>query len=236
MAQVNALTVVFLCISSSALTYLGMEYMVRHRPPSTVVVPSVVGLSVDQARRLTDNAGLLLTLDGERAPEGEPVTPGNVLEQKPLGGSRVHGGESVHATLALAVQSFKVPQVVDQPLASARQALEQAGLKVGSVTEVASEKGQPGNVTESRPPAGADVKKGATVDLTVAKAGEIVVPKLRGMRPAGARTALEKVGLVLGEKSKGVDDNAEDGVILRQNPAAGTNVARGSKVDITVNQ
>ena len=53
---------------------------------------------------------------------------------------------------------------------------------------------------------------------------------------AAARAALEQVGLLLGDVRKGSDDNAADGVVLRQSPAAGTAVPKGQKVDIVINE
>ncbi len=47
---------------------------------------------------------------------------------------------------------------------------------------------------------------------------------------------LETAGLVLGDVRKTSDDNAADGVVLRQSPPAGTAVPKGQKVDIVINE
>jgi len=62
------------------------------------------------------------------------------------------------------------------------------------------------------------------------------VPSVRGKSAGGARAALEQAGLLLGDVRKGSDDNAADGVVLRQNPPAGTAVPKGQKVDIVINE
>jgi serine/threonine-protein kinase len=204
--------------------------------PAPTDVPSLVGLNVEQARKLGDAANLLLRFEGERVPDNDQLPPGTVLEQKPLGGSRVRSGDIIIATLAAAPQKVKVPLIIEQPLDSARQALEEAGLKLGRVTEIVSTTAPPGQVVESRPAAGSELRKGDAVHLSVTKASEVLVPNVRGMSAAAAKTALEKAGLSLGERRFGVDDNAADNVIIRQNPVAGGHLAPGGKVDIVVNQ
>jgi serine/threonine-protein kinase len=223
-------------IGSSVVTSAAMYLVLGGTMPAPTDVPTLVGLSIEQARKLSDNANLLLRFEGERVPEGAEVPPGTVIEQKPLGGSRVRSGEVIVATLASAVQRTRVPVLMEQPLEAAQRSLEEAGLKPGKITETQSQTIPPGQIVETRPPAGAEVRKGETVSLVVSKGAEVTVPNLRGMLPAAARAALEKAGLQLGERRTGVDDNAADSVILRQNPPPGSAAQRGSKVDIVVNQ
>jgi serine/threonine-protein kinase len=60
-----------------------------------------------------------------------------------------------------------VPDVVGMTSEGARNALEQAGLTVGTVTETASDDGPEGTVIEQTPEAGAEVDEGSVVDLRV---------------------------------------------------------------------
>lgn len=235
MRRFSAAAVIALCIASSALAALVALAVASSGHGSPTDVPSLVGLSVEQARKLTDAASLLLVFDSERVPDSDQIPPGTVIEQRPLGGSRLHSGESVHATLSIAPQKTHVPVLMDSSLEAAKKSLEEAGLRLGKVQEATSPTVAAGQVIESRPPAGAEVRKGETVHLTVSKGGELVVPNLRGMSAGGARATLDRAGLQLGSTRVAVDDNAADGVVLRQSPPAGTQVQRGAKVDIVVN-
>lgn len=177
-------TLVLLCVVTTALTYLVMHVVVAPRlAASAVEVPVLVGMMPEQARALTDARGLLLVLDGEK-PLAEDVRlpPGALCEQAPLGGSRLHVGEKVHGFVGRV-----------QPVEH---------VQVGPVVQVE----------------------------------QVAVPDLRGKSPSVAGKLLEQAGLVLGSKRTGVDDNAADGVVLRQSPAAGAQVSRGDKVDIVVNE
>lgn len=236
--MLNQVTSVLLCIAATATTYLGMHFLVGprlagHAP--TAEVPAVAGLTVEQARAQLDPRGLLLVLDGER--ETERVPAGALFEQRPLGGSRLHTGEQVHALVALAPRKVPVPALLGQSVEAARRTLEELGLKAGAVTQVASATVAAGLIEKTQPPPGAEARPGAAVDLIVSRGLEqTTVPSLRGRSAGTAKQLLEQAGLVLGERKKGVDDDAADGVVIRQTPAAGTEVAKGQKVDIVVNE
>ncbi len=226
-----------LSIVMSATTVVVMHmYVTPKLPVVTVEVPQVSGLTTDQARAITEPLGLLLVLDGEKIPDGDKVQTGTLFDQRPLKGSRLtHGGE-VHAYVAIPPQLATVPALVGQVVTAAEQQLQVAGLRLGSVTEEISATIPPGQVISTRPAAGEKLRKSEPVSLVVSKAqDQIDVPSLRGRSLGSARQALEQLGLLLGDVRKGTDDNAADGAVLRQSPAAGTKVAKGQKVDLVIN-
>ncbi len=100
------LTVV-LSAAVTAATYLAMHFLVEpHLPVHAVDVPSLTGLTPEQARGLLEPRGLLLILDEERP--DEHVAPGTCIDQRPMAGSRLRRGEDVHAALALAGGSCRM--------------------------------------------------------------------------------------------------------------------------------
>lgn len=234
MTKYSAATVVLLCIASSVVTLLTVNALGPGQS-APADVPSVVGLTIEQARKLTDAAGLLLILDQDRVPESDQIPPGTVLDQKPLGGSRMRAGDAIHATLAAAPVRTRVPALIDQNLEAARHSLEEAGLRLGKVTETASPTLPPGQVIESRPGPGTELRKGDVVHVTLSKGSDSVVPSLRGMSAGAAKAAIERAGFSVGAVRVGEDDNAADGVVLRQTPAPGTQAQKGQKIDIVVN-
>lgn len=221
----------------TAATYLGMHQFVGPSLAGPLIdVPQLVGLLPEQARGLTEPVGLALIIDGQKEPDSDKVAAGTVFDQRPLHGSRLRRGAEVHATLALPISKIAVPALAGQLLPAAQKSLLDAGLKPGAVTEVVNPQVAPGAVIGTEPPAGTQLRKGETVSLQVAKGNEMVaVPSLRGRSQGSARAALEAAGLVLGDVRKGSDDNAADGAVLRQDPSPGTQVSKGQKVNITVN-
>lgn len=227
-------------ILATAVTYVVMhQYVGPGLSQPLVDVPPLIGLLPEQARGLTEPTGLSLIIDGQRESDNDKIAVGSIFEQRPLNGSRLHRGAEVHATLAAPVSKFPVPALSGQQLAAAQKAIVDAGFKAGAVTEVPIPAGSPavpGTILTSDPPAGTQLRRGETVSLQVAKGSEqVAVPSLRGRSVGSARAALEAVGLVLGDVGKGSDDNAGDGAVLRQNPSAGTQLAKGQKVNIVIN-
>src|SRR6185312_12995317 len=83
----NAFVTIVLAIGFTTATYLGMHFVVLpHLPVHAVDVPSLAGLTPDQARGLLEPRGLLLILDEERP--DERAAPGTLIDQRPLAGSR----------------------------------------------------------------------------------------------------------------------------------------------------
>ena len=66
------------------------------------------------------------------------------------------------------------------------------------------------------------------------KTGNVAVPDLVGMTEERAKKALDEAGLVVGDVTKQKTDAAAPGVVLAQEPAAGSEVADGSAVDVEV--
>ncbi len=231
-------TSIVLSIVATAGTYLVMHtYVGPHLSAATTEVPQVVGLTTEQGRALTEPLGLLLVLDGEKESDSDRITPGSLFDQRPLKGSRILRGGEVHALVATAPQLVPVPALAGQPVEAARRQLQQAGLRPGNVTELPSPTVALGMVIATVPATGEKLRRGEPVELQVSKGGEqIAVPSVRGKSAGGARAALEQVGLLLGDVRKGSDDNAADGVVLRQSPSAGTAVPKGQKVDIVINE
>lgn len=65
---------------------------------------------------------------------------------------------------------------------------------------------------------------------------QVTVPSLIYASPGGAKKRLLKVGLKLGRRHTISDEDKRSGVVLRQKPRPGLQVARGSIVDIWVNE
>ncbi|MDP3274757.1 MAG: PASTA domain-containing protein [Deltaproteobacteria bacterium] len=71
---------------------------------------------------------------------------------------------------------------------------------------------------------------------TAGASGELIaVPSVVRLHVGEARARLDLAGLILRNQRRGYDTDIAPGRILRQSPASGTRVARGSGVDIVVN-
>jgi serine/threonine-protein kinase len=219
----------------TAATYVAMHYLVAPRlPVNAVDVPPLAGLSVEQGRGLLEPRGLLLVLDGERV--DDRVAPGTLTEQHPLGGSRLRRGDEVHASLARAGALPTVPKLAGLTVEAAHGALEQARLRAGKATEAPSDSTPRGQVITSAPAAGVELKPDSLVDLTVSSGPATQpVPSVVGKRLSAAKGLLQKAGFAVGGTRYGSNDDYDQGVVIGQNPPAGSQASPGVKIDLVIN-
>jgi serine/threonine-protein kinase len=227
-------TIVVSALVSVAM-YLLMHFVVAQRlPVNAVEVPPLVGLSPEQARGLLEPRGLLLVIDGERPDRA--VAPGTLSEQRPLGGSRLRHGDEVHAQLARAMGAAKVPAVLGMQPDPARAALADAHLKVSKTTEAPSDTVPRGTLIGTQPPAGTELKPDDAVELIVSGGpSTAAVPKVVGKRLSSAKDVLTKAGFAVGSTRYGSNDDFDQGIVISQNPPAGSQASPGVKVDLVIN-
>ena len=144
---------------------------------------------------------------------------------------------SVNKDTAEVVQEemVPVPELVDMPRNDAVRELEHLGFEV-SVTEEPSPEIKRGNVISTNPAAGSELKRGTQITLTVSTGKEMTdVPDVTNLTAEEAIEELKKAGLELNPNvRRESSDNIEEGVITSQQPAGGTQIAKGSRIAITV--
>ncbi|HEX8123512.1 MAG TPA: Stk1 family PASTA domain-containing Ser/Thr kinase [Solirubrobacteraceae bacterium] len=199
--------------------------------PGLAGVPSVEGLTRKQARKRLTDAGFRVR---ERREPSDDVAEGKIVEAAPASGSQVEVGSVVTIVVSTGPERVKVPGVVDSEVDEARAQLERLGLEV-VVQREETDDAEPDTVIGQTPEGGSEVEKGSTVTLTVAKEVEKVgVPGVGGLDQAAAAEKLSGAGLEVDIQEEPVDVRSDDGKVLAQDPAAGRQVERGSRVTITV--
>jgi serine/threonine-protein kinase len=128
-------------------------------------VPSLVGLSLDEARQALREANLEVG-DTTPVPSDEPRN--TVTKVSPKEGETVPTGSKVD--LRYASGQNKVPDVVGKDEGTARSMLEQAGFTVPDATEKESADQPAGTVLSLSPTGGETSRLGSTVTLVVAAA------------------------------------------------------------------
>jgi eukaryotic-like serine/threonine-protein kinase len=191
---------------------------------AAVTVPTVVGLKQNVAVERLNERDLVPRISTK--PSTSPA--GIVTAQDPVGGTQVGRRSPVTITVS-GSQMTKVPNVVGVSTTVAVKRLRTNGLAASTVS-VASSKPS-GTVLAQNPKAGASVSKGSTVAIRVSK-GSTTVPNVVGQDQSGARAVLRGAGLVAAIFA--VPNAQPKGTVVAQHPAAGSKVARGSKVRINV--
>lgn len=130
-----------------------------------------------------------------------------------------------------------VPGVTGKPVDEARGLLENRKLRINEIRYQHSSDVKPGTVMSQLPYAGATVKEGRRVYLTVSKGVEVVtVPNLIGMSMRDARLTLARAGLQLGSVTSVTDDNVPVDGVAWQSPVAGSTVSADAPVSIGVSR
>ena len=195
---------------------------------SDVAVPDVVGQTETDANAAITAAGLVS--GASQAPD-DTVPADSVISQDPAAGATVPTGSTVNIVVSTGPDTtpVAVPDVVGQPEGDAQKTLEDAGFTVTS-TEEASADVEIGLVISTNPSAGTEVAPGTAVAMVVSSGqGEVVVPDLLGMDSAEATAAAEAAGLTI-SVVEDPENPDPDGVVVKQDPAAGTTVDGGSEV------
>jgi beta-lactam-binding protein with PASTA domain len=191
-------------------------------------VPDVVGQTEADANAAITSAGLVA--GASQAPD-DTVPAGSVISQDPAAGTTVPTGSTVNIVVSTGpdTSTVPVPDVTGQPEGDAQATLEGEGFVVTS-TQQASPDVEIGLVISTNPSTGTEVAQGTTVEMIVSSGpGEVIVPDLLGMDTAEATAAAEAAGLTI-SVVEDPDNPDPDGVVVKQDPAAGTTVDGGSEV------
>ena len=134
-------------------------------------------------------------------------------------------------------KNVKVPTLIGCNQKEAEHVLENEGLILGEVHEIADDSKPIGYVVKQSPVEGYGLKRGASVDIWISIGGKMVsVPDVTSQgRIDMAKYQIETAGLIFtqsGEKSNVV----AEGKIIRQKPAGGEMVAEGTEVVVFVSE
>jgi serine/threonine-protein kinase len=196
--------------------------------PGEAVVPQVNGLPRAQAEAALRAAGFKVAVTEAFSAD---VPKGRVISSSPPESTTTERGTTVRLTVSKGAQPVAVPDVVGDTVEQARGTLEGDGFKVSTEDDTQST-ADPGTVTAQSPKAGEKLAKGDTVTLKVAKGVE--VPDVVDLDQAEAEAQLRAAGLEVRVVDVAVDSEAQNGVVVRQNPAAGSKRPRGATVTIRV--
>jgi len=198
--------------------------------PGTVRVPSVQGYATALAIRQLEKRGLEATV--ERRPS-ESIDSGHAIRTVPGAGEEVEKGERVTLFISSGPERVTVPDVTGLSRDSAEAELTDAGF-TPLVQEQESQEPED-EVISQDPAAGVDLERGATVTITVSTGIETVdVPNVLGLGPGDAGRLIRAEGLNPIQREQDVTDPAQDGKVIDQRPAAGTELEEGQPVVIII--
>jgi beta-lactam-binding protein with PASTA domain len=199
--------------------------------PGTVRVPSVENLSQAAAIQALKRAGDIKANVNQRP--SSSVDKGFAIRTIPRAGQTVDRGDRIELIVSSGPARVEVPDVTGLTRDSAEQLLTDKGFEP-AVEEAESEKPEDEVISQS-PVAGTQVDKGSRVTITVSKGIETVnVPNVEGFTRRDAAAQVRAAGLVPTVREQDVTDPAQDGVVIQERPAGGTELQKGKPVVLVV--
>jgi serine/threonine-protein kinase len=197
-----------------------------------VEVPGVVGLSRAAAVRALEAEGFEAAVQEEFS---DRVAEGFVSRQAPTSGTRLREGATVDIWVSKGSQKAPaLPSFTGWTATAVDDWLAKYDLKGDRRTgrSAAVEEGQ---VFRQDPVAGTELDRGDTVSYWVSRGKpQAEVPDLVNRTQADAEIALAEAGLNLGSVTPEASATVPAGSVVRQDPAAGEQVDKGSSVNIVV--
>jgi membrane peptidoglycan carboxypeptidase len=131
-------------------------------------------------------------------------------------------------------ETSRVPDVVGMTADEAIATLQAAGYRA-TLRQVDSEETK-GTVIAQAPDGGATAELGVAVllDVSTGVTPTTEIPRVIRLTSADARATLEDAGFVVRVETRPVSDPKDDGIVLHQDPPAGTPAEEGATVTITV--
>jgi serine/threonine-protein kinase len=197
--------------------------------PPQVTVPDVTGDSLEVAVQKLTDAKLKYRVVHVESDEDT----GTVVSQVPTDGASVDEGTKVRINVSKGPKPVAVPNVVGHSFATANSELQAAGFAVAR-HDVESD--SPKDVVVGMTPGpGTSQPPGTTITLDVSKGPSTsAVPDVTSQDQTSAQSQLRASGFRVHIVNQATTDPSQDGIVLSQDPAGGTQAPPGTTVTIVV--
>ncbi|MBQ1391039.1 MAG: Stk1 family PASTA domain-containing Ser/Thr kinase [Firmicutes bacterium] len=202
-----------------------------------IKVPTLVNKSYEEAQTIVSGMGLFL-IRGEDV-DNDRVEAGYIVKQSPEPGTVLPRGDSITVNVSTGKQEKSVPRLIGQEYVSDEEmeaVLENYGLTLGNVSYKESHD-EPGLIIEQDPSPGKEVEKGTAVDIVISKAKSTgQIPYLYGLTQSEAENAIKNAGFTVGQITEEETAELDGGHVLRQYPAADTEMELNSPIDLIMSK
>lgn len=201
-----------------------------------VEVPDLTRQTAAGATALAANLGLSLRVDETPRPDAN-VAAGLVLGQDPEAGTTLRRQRSVRVWLSAGPRASQVPTVLGETERGAEVRLVRDGFGLAGLSEIRSQDYPPDIVVAQDPPP--DSKAAPNVALLVNRAefgASVVMPDLIGVDGDRAAAMLRNHGFRASIVGSTPYPGIPPGVVLRQSPQSGFQIAPGEPISIEVSQ
>lgn len=215
------------------LSFVGYNTFFNHKP---VEVPVLIGKTLDEAKSVAKELGVKIKDAGTEY--NNEVEKDKISSQNYNEGDNLYRGDVIDVKLSLGVEQVTMPYVVNKDLKEAYNIFGDIPFEFREI--YVNDDNVPINIIKSQEPSsGTLVDSNAEVKLYISKGAEIknvTVPSVIGMTESEAKVKLQSLGLVVGVVSKANSSKYDEGLVITQTIASGSEVQTGSVISFVVSR
>jgi serine/threonine-protein kinase len=200
-----------------------------------VQVPSLTGRTVNEASAVLADAGLTLKVEeGSRIDQKVPV--GQILAQEPQAGVSTRRQRSVKVWLSAGPRSLTVPELLGESERAAQVRVQENGLQLRSIAEIRTSEYPVGSVVAQSPRPQSTSAQVALLVNRGERGTSYVMPDLIGVNGDRAADLLRARGFRVAVVGEHPYPGVPAGIVLRQNPQGGFQIAPGEPISLEVSR
>lgn len=218
------------------LIYFGLRIYTKHGDAQEV--PELKGLTVQEAMRVLDKAGLEYDIDSVYQVDAQP---GLVIEQDPEPKALVKSGRTIYLTIITQVApEIAFPEIIDKNLIEATAILRNHSLKIGDtvyINDIARDVVLDVKFAGQPLKAGRMISKGSRVTLVLGNgrgANEVEIPNVLGLTLSEAKFAIQGLGLTVGNLSGTISDTLSARVVAQSPDTSARIISIGAPINLTL--
>jgi beta-lactam-binding protein with PASTA domain len=202
---------------------------------SEVLVPDFTNRTASEASGAATSLGLALKVDDSKRTDTK-VIAGRIMAQDPAPGSTARRQRTVKVWVSAGPRATIVPALTGESERTAQLRLAQSGFALTAISEIRSHD-FPSDVVVAQEPA--PKTSGSAVSLLVNRGDRgatYVMPDLIGVNGDRAAEILRQRGFRTAVTASNPYPGIPSGIVLRQNPQAGFQIAPGEPISLEVSR
>lgn len=224
--------IIWISIILLLLLGIGTAAIVYAMQPKDVTIDDFVNQPAAEARDALESQKLIVETEEVNSDE---IESGYVERTDPVAGRTVKEGATITLFVSQGPEQVEFDDYVGEDFEEVREKLEQEGFDADEITPFERNSDQPVGeiISQVQPDPGASVVPADTKVIFEVSAGPKMVSlnNLTGMNEEEVKAYLERNELSINQHEEH-SDSVEEGLVSSQSPNSGTDVEKGSTVDI----
>jgi serine/threonine-protein kinase len=200
-----------------------------------VQVPDLINHTANEATAIAADQGLTIRVDDARRPDPK-IAAERVVAQDLPAGSTARRQRSIRVWLSAGLRASTVPRLIGETERAAQMRIAQDGLELAAISEIRSQT-YPTEVVVAQDPAANDpAPRVALLVNRGERAASYVMPDLIGVNGDRASDVLRDQGFRVAVVGSTPYPGVAAGIVLRQRPQAGFQIAPGEPISLEVSR